>query len=329
MTAHDLDDLFAFLTVGGKRVNRRLPFRPHGLKRRVFHASARGPATSLEAEFVTSARAAWSAFCRLADVAAELAFTYSRAAAFAVANALVVAFVAVVAKTAPLRSRAVGSARSLLESLSRPMPVPPLGRRAKPLLRTAEIALGVVAVVMLGYCAYVYRSAAGYQAEEKSLFNSSSAKQLARKATGVGMAVAAPVPSQVLGMLEIPRIALISVVEQGDDSKTLSRSIGHIPGTALPGSKGNVGLAGHRDSFFRNLGQLVPGDEIVFRMASTTYKYKVRSTSIVDPTDVGVLEPTGKPILTLVTCYPFDYIGSAPRRFILVADLTKPGNRRH
>ncbi|HXW56188.1 MAG TPA: class D sortase [Candidatus Cybelea sp.] len=326
MTAHDLDDLFAFLTVGAKRVNGRLPFWLRGVSGRAIDASARGPSANLEAEFVNSARAAWSAFCRLAEVAAELACTYSRATAFAVASALVAASVNVLAKTAPFRSRALCSARSLLESLSRPMAVPPLRRRAKQVLRTAEIVLGIVAVVMLGYCAYVYTSAAAYQAGETHLFNPSSAKPLAQKAAGVGMTIAAPVMRQVLGMLEIPRIGLISFVEQGDDSKILNRSIGHIPGTALPGSEGNVGLAGHRDSFFRDLGQLVPGDEIVFRMTSTTYKYKVRSTSIVDPTDVGVLAPTGRPILTLVTCYPFDYVGSAPRRFILVADQFSAGN---
>jgi sortase A len=125
-------------------------------------------------------------------------------------------------------------------------------------------------------------------------------------------------------MLEIPRIGLTSVVEQGDDNAVLNRSVGHIPGTALPGSDGNVGLAGHRDSFFRHLGELRRGDKITFRSVSGTYTYRVRSTSIVDPTDVGVLLPTGKPTLTLVTCYPFLYIGTAPKRFVLVADRKWP-----
>jgi sortase A len=218
------------------------------------------------------------------------------------------------------------AAQSHLAWFRRPIAIPPLRRHAEYALRAAQVVFSVVAIATLGYCAYVYTSAARYQAREKTPIRSLAAKEPARRApvraAVVGMTAAAPISRQALGTLEIPRIGLKSVVEQGDDSKVLSRSIGHIPGTALPGSNGNVGLAGHRDSFFRDLGQLVPGDEIVFRMTSTTYQYRVRSASIVDATDIAVLAPTGKPILTLVTCYPFDYIGSAPRRFILVADQT-------
>jgi sortase A len=320
----DLDDLLAFLAIGAKRVNRRLPLWVRSLKPRTVKLGARRPGGNIEAEFVTAARAAWSAFCRLAAVAAQLTWMYSRAAALAVARALFAAFAAASAKAAPHCSRVALAARSHLAWFSRPIAIPPLRRHKEYALRAAEVVLTVAAVATLSYCAYVYTSAARYQAREKTPFSSLVAKEPVRRApvaaAGVGMTAAAPIPRQALGTLEIPRIGLMSLVEQGDDSKVLSRSVGHIPGTALPGSNGNVGLAGHRDSFFRDLGQLVPGDEIVFHMTSITYLYRVRSASIVDPTDVAVLEPTGKPILTLVTCYPFDYIGSAPRRFILVAD---------
>jgi sortase A len=128
-------------------------------------------------------------------------------------------------------------------------------------------------------------------------------------------------PSAVLGRLEIPNLHLTAVVREGADNRTLRLAVGHIPGTALPGGRGNVGLAGHRDTFFWALRNIQQGDAIELKTETQLYRYVVQSTSVVKPQDVQVLESSDKEILTLVTCYPFYYIGSAPERFIVRAGL--------
>jgi len=99
--------------------------------------------------------------------------------------------------------------------------------------------------------------------------------------------------------------------------------VGHIPGTALPGNVGNVGLAGHRDTFFRALRNIQADDTIEMQTTAGTYRYVVKSTRIVTPRDVSVLQASGGETLTLVTCYPFYYVGSAPKRFIVHAALLR------
>ncbi len=126
-------------------------------------------------------------------------------------------------------------------------------------------------------------------------------------------------PGESLGRLEIPRLGLEVIVAAGVDGKTLRRAAGHIPGTALPGEAGNVGIAGHRDSFFRPLKDIATGDQVVLTTPYGTFLYEVESTRIVGPRQVDVLDPTPEPALTLVTCYPFYYVGSAPKRFIVHA----------
>ena len=127
-----------------------------------------------------------------------------------------------------------------------------------------------------------------------------------------------------IGRIEIARIKLSAVVREGTDDKTLKRSAGHVPSTALPGDHGNVGIAAHRDSFFSNLRHVREGD--VIRMTTTwgVYEYTVDSLTIVFPENVEVLDPTPAPSLTLVTCYPFNYVGSAPKRFIVRARQVNP-----
>jgi sortase A len=133
-------------------------------------------------------------------------------------------------------------------------------------------------------------------------------------------AAAAPALRSVIGRLEIPRLNLSVMVREGADGRTLSRAVGHIPGTALPGARGNVGLAGHRDTFFRALQNIRENDAIEFETTSGTFRYVVKSTTIVSPRDVSVLAASaGGENLTLVTCYPFYYLGSAPKRFIVRA----------
>lgn len=128
-----------------------------------------------------------------------------------------------------------------------------------------------------------------------------------------------PMPDMLLGRLKIPRLHVAAMVREGADSGTLRSAIGHIPGTALPGKAGNVGLAGHRDTFFRALRNIEKDDTIDFETDAGTFRYAVQSTRIVSPRDVSVLNAAGGRTLTLVTCYPFYYVGSAPKRFIVRA----------
>lgn len=125
----------------------------------------------------------------------------------------------------------------------------------------------------------------------------------------------------IVGRLAVPRLHVRAMVREGDSDQTLHMALGHIPGTALPGQAGNVGIAGHRDSLFRGLRNVAANDEITFETPDANYVYRVESRQIVKPEDVGVLKPGPAPELTLVTCYPFEYVGSAPDRFIVKARL--------
>jgi len=137
-----------------------------------------------------------------------------------------------------------------------------------------------------------------------------------------GACAAVPVPrNSLIGRLSIPRLGLEAMVREGDTAGTLSVALGHIPGTAMPGQNGNVGVAGHRDTLFRGLGAIRRDDLILFQTRQGTYRYQVAATQVVKPTDVAVLRDGKFPELTLVTCYPFYYVGSAPERFIVKARL--------
>ena len=122
-----------------------------------------------------------------------------------------------------------------------------------------------------------------------------------------------------LAVLRVPKIRLEVAVLPGTDERTLDRSVGHIEGTAQPGTDGNAGIAGHRDGFFRGLKDLVAGDLIELDTVHGTEAYRVERTWVVSPDEVSVLDPTSTRSLTLVTCYPFYFVGSAPERFILRA----------
>jgi len=131
-----------------------------------------------------------------------------------------------------------------------------------------------------------------------------------------------PLPEgTLLGRIVIPRLKMQTVVREGAGTETLDVAAGHIPGTALPGQTGNVGVAGHRDTLFRGLRNIAKNDLIEFETPTGSYNYEVESTRIVKPQDVEVLESNGHAEITLVTCYPFNYVGSAPNRFIVKARL--------
>lgn len=124
-----------------------------------------------------------------------------------------------------------------------------------------------------------------------------------------------------LGILSIPKIGLEVPLLDGTDDLTLNRAVGRIEETARPGEAGNLGIAGHRDGFFRGLKDVAVGDEIRLETLTRDYLYLIESIRIVSPEDVHVLDATSNPVLTLVSCYPFYFVGSAPRRYIVRAVL--------
>jgi sortase A len=125
--------------------------------------------------------------------------------------------------------------------------------------------------------------------------------------------------SGVIGRLSIPRLGIAAAVGEGVDPGTLDRAIGHVRHTAYPGEAGNVGLAGHRDTFFRGLDRLERGDRIHLTTPDGSFEYRVVRKRVVGPRETGVLDGDGTPVLTLVTCYPLRAIGPAPDRLVVTA----------
>ena len=131
-------------------------------------------------------------------------------------------------------------------------------------------------------------------------------------------------PGLLLGRIDIPRIKVSSVILEGTDKDISALSVGHVPGTALRGSDGNVALAVHRDTFFRALQRVRIGDDVWLSWVGGDRDYQVDATRVAAPTAVDVLKEARAPILTLITCYPFHYVGPAPERFIVQAHLIRP-----
>jgi sortase A len=130
--------------------------------------------------------------------------------------------------------------------------------------------------------------------------------------------------SDPMAVLRIPKIGLEVAVLDGTDDLTLNRAVGHIEDTAKPGEKGNVGIAGHRDGFFRGLKDVVKGDTMELETLSGKETYRVDDIWIVQPEDIQVLDPTPEPTITLVACYPFYFVGHAPQRYIVRAVREEP-----
>jgi len=130
---------------------------------------------------------------------------------------------------------------------------------------------------------------------------------------------------QPLAVLRVPKIHLEAPILEGTDDLTLNRGLGRVANTAKLGEVGNVGIAGHRDGFFRGLKDVGVGDRLDLALPNRTETYVVDSVKIVDPRDLSVLEPTTERSLTLITCYPFYFIGSAPQRYIIHASMVRGG----
>ena len=177
------------------------------------------------------------------------------------------------------------------------------------------------AFVLLSYCAFVWIDTWIFQKQE--------VRQLEQLLTAPALPNSPP-PATIVGLvgrIEIPRLGVSAIILEGTSTKTLRRAVGHIAGTALPGQRGNVGLSGHRDTFFRPLRNIRRDDMITVTTSLGQHRYRVLSTEIVSPDEVAVLDPSKSEILTLVTCYPFYFVGSAPERFIVRAErVTRRSN---
>jgi sortase A len=196
-------------------------------------------------------------------------------------------------------------------------------------LRVTYYLLLMAGLVALGYAGGVVAISHRHQASESAWFEkavnrdavSSPSVSSSSSSTPVAASVGARTSNVVVGRLEIPRIGIRVIVDEGITDSVLSRAVGHVPQTALPGELGNVVLAGHRDTFFRELRKVEPGDKVKLETVNSDFDYQVTEIAIVSATDIRLLKPTEQPMLTLVTCYPFHYVGPAPKRFIVQARL--------
>ncbi len=201
------------------------------------------------------------------------------------------------------------------------------------LLRRSEYLFLIIGFLCVGYVGYTMAQAYLYQSYQSFRLVESFRGHNATPASYLrsfwepmesppAMSIKQEGPKMVLdpgliGLVQIPRLDISAVVREGVDDRTLSRAVGHVSSTALPGAPGNVGIAAHRDTYFRAVRDIKNGDTIRMVTPKGTYEYIVDSLKIVDPSEVSVLDPTPQPSITLVTCYPFNFIGSAPKRFIV------------
>jgi sortase A len=180
-----------------------------------------------------------------------------------------------------------------------------------PLLLIARLLL-IAGVLAIGFTAWTYGARYAWQTYESRQFDHIRTR-------------AVPLPPDVIGKINIPRLGISAILKEGVGQRTLNLAAGHIPSTALPGQPGNVGVAAHRDNLFRGLKDIRQDDSITLTTLDNTYVYRVVSTKVVNPTDVSVLDASpDEKTLTLVTCYPFYFGGSAPKRFIVRALQVDP-----
>ncbi|HQR35276.1 MAG TPA: class D sortase [Blastocatellia bacterium] len=185
-----------------------------------------------------------------------------------------------------------------------------------PILAWSRNIFVIIGFLLLSYTGYVLFEAQLYQADQTRKFEQALKNKNMAHAANTGLPVR---EGSSLGQIRISQIGLTAMIQEGTGEETLQRAVGHVQGTSLPGQHGNIALAGHRDTFFRGLRQIRLGDEITLTTFSGSYRYRVESTKVVEPEETEVLDPATDDILTLVTCYPFNFVGSAPKRFIVLA----------
>jgi len=186
-------------------------------------------------------------------------------------------------------------------------------------MKSVERVLLGLALAMLGWCAWSLVESRVYQNLHRAEFETRTLQDGPRETSP-------PLPHRsvpegtAVGRIEIPRIGVSAIIAEGATDATLRLAVGHIPGTAFPGESGNTGLAGHRDGFFRSLSRIRLLDEIrLTAEGGSTFLYRVDSIAVVEPGEVSVLAAGSSAAVTLVTCYPFHFLGAAPKRFVVKA----------
>jgi sortase A len=191
----------------------------------------------------------------------------------------------------------------------------------RPILVWIQRTLFTGAILMLGYCGFVMADTWMFQREaSRELLRPREAQAGTAKLETLTTSLPSVAVKGLIGRIEISRLGLSVVVVEGTSAHTLRRAAGHIEGTALPGEQGNVGISGHRDTLFRPLKDIRRDDIITVTTPGGEYRYRVVSTKVVSPENTSVLNSDGSDILTLVTCYPFYYVGPAPDRFVVRAE---------
>lgn len=200
-------------------------------------------------------------------------------------------------------------------------------RKAAQVLEIALLLVGVAALTVYGLLELdQMRGQADLRAQFENRETSRLPSELPGEAPHDGLETTSrAMTGDALGRLTSERIGLDVMIAEGVDYKTLRRSAGRIPGTALLDSEGNIGIAAHRDTFFRPLRKIEAGDVLEIETYQGRYSYRVEWTAVVDPQDVQFLKSSSASELTLVTCYPFYYVGPAPRRFIVRATRVDDG----
>ena len=192
-----------------------------------------------------------------------------------------------------------------------------LRTRMRRLVRWSQRLLVITGALALGYVGFTLLDARLFQASAKRSLEIQIHREEERHESQAKSAIKT---GDVLGRVDIPRLGISVAVLQGASSRMLRLGAGHIEGTVLPGEAGNSGIAGHRDTFFRELKDIQLNDEIQIQTATGLFRYQVDWMRVVEPSDTSVLKPSGKEsTVTLVTCYPFYFVGSAPKRFVVRA----------
>ena len=173
--------------------------------------------------------------------------------------------------------------------------------------------------LLKGYALYKWNESDTTEATAKL----AEPKTKANSPDGLELYEERPETGDLMGELYIPKIEATLPIYHGTDEDELEKGVGHYAGSVLPGEKDKSVLSGHRDTTFRALGEVGEGDLLIAKTEAGTFTYKVRKVRIVDADDRTVIVPKPKATLTVTTCYPFSYIGSAPERYVLVADLLK------
>lgn len=201
----------------------------------------------------------------------------------------------------------------------------PSAVRSRAALHRVERVLYIVGALLLGFWGGAHVAAGVTQYAAREWLDALDAIEEAPPVDETLVATDDPIPDakarDLFGQIEIERLDLSAMVVEGTSSRALFAGVGHLTDSALPGDTGNVVLAAHRDTFFRPLERVRLGDLIRLKTVSGSFEYRVETISIVEPTQTEVLAPTEEPVLTLVTCYPFRFIGPAPKRFIVRAVL--------